>query len=71
VCFRFWKYGQQVDHLRLNLPQPNPMAGKDLELYAIERDRLKKLLDGVNYRTRAEIFDEKHQPQAPQPITAP
>lgn len=71
VCFRFWKYGQQVDHLRLNLPQPNPMAGKDLELYAIERDRLKKLLDGVNYRTRAEIFDEKRQPQAPQPITAP
>jgi murein DD-endopeptidase MepM/ murein hydrolase activator NlpD len=55
VCFRFWKNGQQVDHLRLNLPQPNPISGKDFELFSLERDRLKKLLDGVPYRTRAEL----------------
>ena len=51
VCFRFWKNGKQVDHLRLNLPQPEPMTGKALEAYTIERDRLIKMLDEVPYRT--------------------
>lgn len=54
VCFRFWKNGQQVDHLRLNLPQPDPMKGKDLEDFSIVRDQLKNLLDGVDYHKHAE-----------------
>jgi murein DD-endopeptidase MepM/ murein hydrolase activator NlpD len=59
VCFRFWKNGQQVDHLRLNLPSPEPIKGKDLEQYLIARNELKKRLDDVPYRTREEILRNK------------
>jgi murein DD-endopeptidase MepM/ murein hydrolase activator NlpD len=51
VCFRFWKNGQQVDHLRLNLPQPEPITGKAFKEFQTVRDQLLKMLDGVNYRT--------------------
>jgi len=30
VCFRFWKNGRQVNHLRENLPKPEPMSEKDI-----------------------------------------
>jgi murein DD-endopeptidase MepM/ murein hydrolase activator NlpD len=53
VCFRFWKNGQQVDHLRLNLPSPEPIKGQDFEQYKVVRDELKKKLDAVPYRTKA------------------
>jgi murein DD-endopeptidase MepM/ murein hydrolase activator NlpD len=58
VCFRFWKNGQQVDHLRLNLPQPEPIKGPLLEEYKIARDNLLKLLNAVPYRTRNEIYQD-------------
>jgi murein DD-endopeptidase MepM/ murein hydrolase activator NlpD len=58
VCFRFWRNGQQVDHLRLNLPQPNPMTGADFQQFSVVRDELIRLLEGVQYRTREEIFQE-------------
>jgi murein DD-endopeptidase MepM/ murein hydrolase activator NlpD len=55
VCFRFWKNGRQVDHLRLNLPQPNPIIGKDLEDFKIVRDSLHKVLHSVPYRTKQQL----------------
>jgi len=58
VCFRFWKNGRQVDHLRLNLPQPLPITGQLFEEYKIARDELIKLLNSVQYRTREEIYSE-------------
>jgi len=51
VCFRFWKNGKQVDHLRLNLPQPEPIKGKSLEAYQMVRDSLLSELGKVPYRT--------------------
>jgi murein DD-endopeptidase MepM/ murein hydrolase activator NlpD len=59
VCFRFWKNGKQVDHLRLNLPQPDPIKGALLEEFEVERDRLIAMLTKVPYRTREEIFGKK------------
>jgi murein DD-endopeptidase MepM/ murein hydrolase activator NlpD len=59
VCFRFWKNGKQVDHLRLNLPQPEPIKGPILEEYKTARDSLLKLLNAVPYRTRDEIYRDK------------
>ncbi len=47
VCFRFWKNGQQVDHLRLNLPQPEPITGALLEAFKQERDRLLERLSEI------------------------
>lgn len=51
VCFRFWKNGKQVDHLRLNLPQPEPIKGETLEAYKVVRDSLLNDLNKVPYRT--------------------
>lgn len=67
VCFRFWKNGKQVDHLRLNLPQPEPITGELLAEFNVERDRLVALLQEVPYRTREEIFGKKEKTEE-QPV---
>ncbi|MCS6929934.1 MAG: peptidoglycan DD-metalloendopeptidase family protein [Saprospiraceae bacterium] len=55
VCFRFWKNGQQVDHLRLNLPQPEPISGQLWEAFKARRDSLLEQLKRIEYpRTSAE-----------------
>lgn len=64
VCFRFWKNGVQVDHLRLNLPQPDPITGQILQEYIPVRDALKRMLDGVPYRL-------KNGEGQLEPVTAP
>jgi murein DD-endopeptidase MepM/ murein hydrolase activator NlpD len=33
VCFRFWKHGKQVDHLRERLPDPTPMSKDDIPAF--------------------------------------
>ncbi len=48
VCFRFWKNGVQVNHLRLNLPEPDPMEAGALPEYFLVRDSLKAVLDQIN-----------------------
>jgi murein DD-endopeptidase MepM/ murein hydrolase activator NlpD len=65
VCFRFWKNGRQVDHLRLNFPTPEPIKGAEFEAFKIVRDQLVQELQGVPYRTREEIYrgqEEKAKP---------
>lgn len=52
VCFRFWKNGQQVDHLRLNLPQPEPISGPLLEAFQQERDRLLEQINTTPLESR-------------------
>lgn len=56
-CFRFWKNGQQVNWLKLNLPNTgDPMKGKSLEAFQPVKAELIAKLDAVQYRTQAEIF---------------
>ncbi len=55
VCFRFWKNGRQVDHLRLHLPQPQPISGALLAAFQKERDRLLKLLATHSVEATAEV----------------
>lgn len=57
VCFRFWKNGREVDHLRLNLPQPEPIKGAVLEEFKVVRDDLIQMLNGVPYRTHEQIVN--------------
>ncbi len=59
VCFRFWKNGRQVDFLRQNLPQPQPISGAIFEQFKVVRDSMIKMLDSVQYRTREEILRQK------------
>ncbi|MEZ4917484.1 MAG: peptidoglycan DD-metalloendopeptidase family protein [Saprospiraceae bacterium] len=61
VCFRFWKNGRQVDHLRLHLPQPEPIKGEDFDAFVNVREQQIKLLESVPYRTRDEIYKEKSE----------
>lgn len=38
VCFRFWKHGKQVNHLKENFPDPDPMSKEDLPKFMEYRD---------------------------------
>jgi len=58
VCFRFWKNGREVDHLRLNLPQPEPIKGAVLEEFKVVRDGLIQMLNGVPYRTHGTMAQD-------------
>lgn len=58
VCFRFWKNGREVDHLRLNLPQPEPIKGAVLEEFKVVRDGLIQMLNAVEYRTHEQIAED-------------
>lgn len=59
VCFRFWKNGRQVDFLRQNLPQPQPISGTVFEQFKVVRDSMIQKLNTVQYRTRDEIIRQK------------
>lgn len=40
VCFRFWKNGKQVDHLKLDLPQAKPLPESELPLFEIVKNEV-------------------------------
>ncbi len=63
-CFRFWKNGVEVDHLRLNLPQPEPIKGAVLQEFSVVRDSLVRVLGNVEYRMHGRADEQK-------PETAP
>jgi murein DD-endopeptidase MepM/ murein hydrolase activator NlpD len=45
VCFRFWKNGQQINHLNLTFPAPEPLAGEKLDSFLVVRDKVTPLLN--------------------------
>ena len=47
VCFRFWKNGKQVDHLRENLPPPEPMPDEELPAFYKVRDHVMPQLEDI------------------------
>jgi murein DD-endopeptidase MepM/ murein hydrolase activator NlpD len=49
VCYRFWKYGQQVDALRVDLPSSEPVADTLLTDYNLLARNLKTALDAIAY----------------------
>lgn len=55
VCFRFWKNGKQVDHLRLNMPQAKPLPESELPMFAVVKDELlAKLKDAQALEVKSE-----------------
>ena len=52
VCFRFWKNGRQVNHLRLNFPPPDPMPTEDIPRFNKERDQIIKQLNEIEYKSQ-------------------
>lgn len=47
VCFRFWKNGRQVDHLREKMPPPEALPASELPDYFKVRDEIKHMLDQI------------------------
>ncbi len=54
VCFRFWKNGKQVNHLKQNLPPPEPMPEEERPKYLLVKEKMKNMLDGIAYPNTGE-----------------
>lgn len=55
VCFRFWKNGRQVDHLRLEFPSGDPLPEEYMDAFVQRRERLKKKLDNIVYEDEPDV----------------
>ena len=55
VCFRFWKNGKQVDHLRENLPPPDPMSEEELPAFYLARDEILPQLQQIRIESPATL----------------
>ncbi|MBT8233229.1 MAG: peptidoglycan DD-metalloendopeptidase family protein [Saprospiraceae bacterium] len=49
VCYRFWKHGRQVNHLRENFPPKDPLPESELPEFFKQRDLLLTRLSLVPY----------------------
>lgn len=54
VCFRFWKNGKQINHLREIFPPAKPMKAEDLPTFFDYRDEIVFQLDAVSYVNKIE-----------------
>ncbi len=59
VCFRFWKNGRQVNHLREKFPKPEPMAATELPAFYALRDSMMQQLDEIYYPFATGSFHPK------------
>ena len=58
VCFRFWKNGRQVNHLRLKLPNPEPMPEAEKPAYYPIRDEVMAQLDAIPYKEEGQELSQ-------------
>ena len=49
VCYRFWKYGKQVDPFKQKLPEAKPIAAPLRKRFFNETEDLKHQLDCISY----------------------
>ncbi len=49
VCFRFWKNGRQVDHLKQKFPPSKPVEQKYMVEYLDVQEKMILLLDDISY----------------------
>ncbi len=47
VCFRFWKNGRQVDHLRLEFPSGDPLPEGYMDEFRRKANRLRSKLESI------------------------
>ncbi len=55
VCFRFWKNGQQVDHLREEFPSADPLPEEFHDEFFRFRDRMMQALDYISFPDRQPV----------------
>ena len=61
VCFRFWKNGKQINHLRLKFPPAEPLPDQDLPAFYATRDSFLVLLNGIEMPQIAEAKEENKE----------
>ena len=61
VCYRFWKNGSQVNHLREKFPAAKPLEKSLMNAFEIHRDSLDEKLIGVEFLVNdsSENFDRQ------------
>ena len=65
VCFRFWKNGRQVNHLRENLPPPEPMPKEVIPSFVAVKEVMKQKLDLIALPNgEDEIVEERVLPDS-------
>lgn len=57
VCFRFWKNGRQVNHLRLKFPPPAPLPEKDLPAFFKVRDARLQELGNIEHPKKVKVVE--------------
>ncbi len=67
VCFRFWKNGRQVNHLRLTFPPPKPLPEEILPEFFKVRDAYLAQLEAI---ALPETSDEQTHQNAPEEAPA-
>lgn len=55
VCYRFWKHGRQVNHLRENFPPKDPLPESQMEDFLKQRDLLLRKLSKVPFPSQGTI----------------
>lgn len=55
VCYRFWKNGRQVDHLRQDFPSAEPVKAEFMATYQRQMNLLKGKLDSIPVRGIEEL----------------
>jgi len=56
VCYRFWKHGSQVNHLRQKFPPSRPIKKENLKAYNKVKEQTINELKSIRYRLSPEII---------------
>ena len=71
VCFRFWKNGRQVNHLRENLPPPEPMPEADIPIFLTIKDSILMELNKVQFPEMEEQIADVVEPRDSTSLSGP
>ncbi len=61
VCFRFWKNGKQINHLRENFPPADPLPESDMPEFDVAAKKIKQqidLIDPFDYVPKSQTPEE-------------
>lgn len=64
VCFRFWKNGKQVNHLKENLPETKKMPKEAFPAFERLRDSLLQELEAIPFQSEADLMEKRKQRKA-------
>lgn len=71
VCYRFWKNGKQINHLKENFPPAEPMPQAELDMFFEARNSIVKLLDGIPLAQAKKIDSSPVSENIPTTIITP